>query len=650
MRLHRPTLLISCTTAATALLAVGATAATPERPENCEKPKRIKSSTKYTRCVAEPATAETAYCLPLPTGESSALSAMPAALTIPTDSGNGSIGTALDLRLKNCRDKADTVMGDFALLVDNSASICWNPATGAGSDCAGNRVKLLAKPIADKLFELGGNGVRVGILGYGGRQGEIDEKSTTNDTKYHFNPDFVKYRCFDTTDLTGLDGHKTNKSYITDPNRDDDPWTVPISGGAYTSVCEMLPLSGSAGSTIQNAFMTMAAEHPRGATDMTYFFDGMKTTTLLGNAGADASGANTGWARNAIMITDGLPNIPRRIPKSVCRDSVVLLDSLKDNGGNFYTDTNDHEYCIDRQFKYAAKQANDFLEGSIDFNGAAQSPALPRRFADINLHNILFVNDGLAYSDVDWRHPGTTLYPSDFLIESSARTGNGKVKFHYIYGDDAQHENKINTLVTETLLDHFNTHAVQRVVVTLNGPSTGYRDVTYNAVSPNNYDDEFGIKFTGLEKGNYSATVDTYYSDKKVSKTIAITVGDAAGTETTCSQANANKTVDGSDPDKPREYKEGEDGILPYTKPDDGNQCRVFRNADDGNQLDSGDFIKVKFGSNGLSLRAQADLLRLQGGTGNCGSIAAASGAAASSFLLALLPLLGALFLRRRNH
>jgi hypothetical protein len=490
--------------------------------------------------------------------------------------------------------------------------------------------------------------VRVGILGYGGRQGVTDETSTTNDTKYHFNPDFVKFPCFDTT-AHGADGHISGTTYTGSSDRTNDPWTTPNTSDAYFSVCEMLPVSNSTNLTIQKSFMEMTAEHPRGATDMSYFFEGMGSAALLGNAGADASGANTGWARNAIMITDGLPNIPRRIPKSACHDSAILMDSLKDNDGKFYRDSSGNQYCIDRQFSYASRLANDYLEGLVDFSGATQSPALPRRFADINLHNILFVNEGLAYSDVDWRHPGTTLYPSDFLIESSARTGNGKVKFHYLYRDDPQRGSKIDTLVAETLLDTFNTHAVQRVVVTLNGPSTGGQNVVYNAVSPNSYDDHFGIKFTGLETGSYTATIDTYYSDKKVSKTITLTVGGTAGTDTTCGKADANKTVDGSNPDKPKEYVEGEDGILPYSKPNSGNQCRVYRNADDGNSLDSGDFYKTKFGNDGLSVRAQAERLRLQGGTGNCGSIITAPGAALSSLLLVLLPLLGTLFLRRRH-
>ncbi len=574
---------------------------TPDKSPGCEKPANMSSA--FSRCETKPtsglpATNDNAYCLPNAEGTG----------TLPTnfsvEKKNGNTSATLTIAVKNCRTPTGNIKGDFVVAVDNSSSDC--KATDAtGSDCAGRRLNF-AKNIATELRANGSNSVK--IVSYGGRQSTVFSPPTySNDAEYKIDPDVAKNACTDYA------------------SRTSDPWAAD-SNGALTSVCEIFTNTTA---TLQDAFIDSTGATPRGSTDFTYFLEAIQRPTMLGSS--------TSTSKHAIIITDGLPNIPRRIPRAVCEKSPILMSTITETGGAFFKETTgeQREYCFDRQIRAAINETNNYTNGTIDFSGAASQE--PSRFSSINVHNILFLSSGLAYSEVDY---GTNerLYPDDVLVENSARTGNGKVKFLYIIGGETDINSKETTFL-QNLKEATDAHALQRVEVILG-------DVTYQAVSSDKFEEKFDIKIPALTAST-AATLNFYYADSASSvpktQTISITVtSPSVYSSNLCSDINSNLTIDG---ESPTLLNPAGDGMLPYLG-NTNSVCRVFRNHSDYSQ-NTMNFYQQRYTE---TTRETAARLRIQGGTGNCGVVANASKISSILQLLALIPaFFFALGSRRRN-
>ncbi|NBW81835.1 hypothetical protein EBR21_08780, partial [bacterium] len=210
-----------------------------------------------------------------------------------------------------------------------------------------------------------------------------------------------------------------------------------------------------------------------------------------------------------------------------------------------------------------------------------------------------------------------------FLIENSARTGNGKVKFSYARGS--------TELATKLsgLFDQFDKNALQYVKVEIT-PAGGSK-FEYKAVSPAAPESTFEIKFIGLKAGSNTVKVTPVYQDGSSlnSSTFTVVVGNSTDTSLKCTPIDDGKTVDG---DLIGSVDPKGDGF--YATPRSG-QYRDYRNSDQGNKLAS------EFGvvgeANSLEEYAR---LRLQGGTGNCGTIAGRTATNSWRDLLAMLLIL----------
>ncbi len=283
----------------------------------------------------------------------------------------------------------------------------------------------------------------------------------------------------------------------------------------------------------------------------------------------------------------------------------------------------------------AINQANGYIDGSLDFLASSASPVAPR-FTNINLHNVLYVSSGLAYSDTDYTTQ-EQLFPDDVLIENSARTGNGKVKFSYIHGSATEVASAEQTFLAN-LKEAADTNAVQRVEVELGGGKT------YQAVSSGAFNDTFDIKIPGLT-ATTNATIKTYYASSSTSSAQNITINMTEPntySSTACSDVSSDLTIDG---DSLTSLTPAGDGFLPHRK-STGEICRVFRNKS-SYARNLADFYQQKYGE---TQREKAARLRIQGGTGNCGSLAGASiGSARVASLAAFIPAL-LIFLPRKRR
>ncbi len=582
---------------AAATLSQAAAAWTPEKTENCAPPTGM--SGYFSKCAARPTptaalSTSNAYCLPGSTGGT----AIPNTLTVEKKAGN--TYATLSIGVKNCRAPAtgtSSVTGDFVIAIDNSSSAC--NLSNKGTDCSRGRLSF-AKSLANELFGAGAS--KVGVVAFGGRQSLTTSPVTyTNDTTHQIDPDTQKKECSD----------KSARQAGT------DPWET-TSGGEYNSVCEYLALANSTSVSSMTTFIDDTGAIPRGSTDYTYMLEAIANNSMLGGS--------TKTSKHAILITDGLPTIPRRIPRAVCEVSNILMAPVSANGGKFYTESTspNREYCYDRQFKKAVDAANAYIEGRVDFDGI--SSTVGNRYSGINLHNILYVTSGNAYAEADYS-TRDTIYPDDVLMETSARTGSGKVKFSYIHGTGTDLASQENTFL-ESLKEAANTSAVQRVEAIVGGQ-------TYQAVSSGAFDEAFEIKVPGLNAGTTTATINTYYADSTTPDTQTITI-DVTSTNTYastgCTDMSSALTIDG---DSPTSTTPTGDGILPYTR-STGEMCRVYRNS--SNYLrDSDSFYVQNFNE---TKREKAARLSIQGGTGNCGTIASSTGQSSFWQIFALAPLL----------
>ncbi len=502
-------------------------------------------------------------------------------------------------KVKNCKVRTGFLRGKLALVLDNSAS-------AATTDPDATRSGVLNSFMQNFVSRSFGSGVAPGqagypqlaLVNYNGRSGTISTTNRTDD----YNPAFTPSFCANTQPAFPAAAAFTR-------------WNE-NSGSGKLNICEFLGLREttdySSVSDLQQ-FATFAAAEPRGETDFTYFFKA---------AGSIFPGTDTSTVgKHVLLITDGLPNVPKNVPESTCKSTPRLRNETIVTGNLLGVQRN---YCVDRQ--------------AVQEVARAHEEALKSDYSRINFHHVLYTSARRAYFDYD-ANGELKLSPAEFLIENSARTGNGKVKFSY-----AKEESTLDSELKK-VLESMDANALQYVDVRVQ-PAGGGSALNYRAVSPGAPQQEFSIKFIGLKTGTNTVTVTPVYQDgSQSSKTFTVVAEANAADGKPCSLADDNKTVDG-DPIGSKTPKG--DGF--YNKPNSRGDLRDYRNADPANNLADREFASVSDTQDSARLTK----LRLQGGTGNCGVVAAAQGerSSAASLWNVLLLLVAPLFvlgLRKRR-
>lgn len=578
----------------------------------------------YTKCWVENPDAYSGLCLPDGTAGASS------DVVVSVNKASAAHDTVVvSVPARNCRNKTSRVRGGVSVVLDNSFSMT---ETDPGND------RLTA--VREFLTELNRNAQsqagliapndkdypRVGVVSYGGRQGtETSQNGRIQFEADNLNRKFTKRRCVDGDDaaLVPAEGRFPLPPF-------NDRWLAKPNGRGYVSICELLPLvgadvTGTSGDTTPSItrhadFLSESGRNPRGATDMVYFFEAAQQKKLLGYEGP--ADPNAPRARNAIIIGDGLPNVPRRRAADECR----ALSYLKNEPLQKDPDAPnpDQEFCVDRNFREAVEGlpagsgkppltegVYPYLEGNENYRV-------------INAYNVLFVGQGRAFVDADDKGEYN---PADFLIEASARTGNGKVKFKY-----ARNGQELRDYIFSTL-EGMDEAALQRVEVKVNN------NASYNAVSPSQFGKDFSLKFIDLKPGQENTVQVRYiYSDRVVTQTYKVNVDNGGATTAPfkCDTADGGLTVDG---DNPQAKDPKGDGVLPFPKGDTRVQDRVYRNADESNRINPRDFDRGLVSAQSTADKAPLDpsKLKLQGGTGNCGVVAGGF-RSLSQFWLILLP------------
>lgn len=440
----------------------------------------------YTKCsVQNPESSGLDLCLPTANGTTETLQFV-------RDPSHNTLVAVIPV--KNCRAASTNVRGGVSLAVDSSPSLKSDliDPNNIRLDAAATILRNLQ---SNAQTQLNANIIttgsvdfpRVSAVSYGGRQSQIVVDANNNPVLESdgLNTKTTPVYC---KSAEGVE----EEAYPSGRDR----WSQTATGSTtLISRCELLApflasTASGAGSTtpgIERAvdFLKFTGATPRGATDLTYVFRAFSRTDML------VGSAST--ARNAILITDGLPNIPKRIPKTTCQEKSYLRNEQID------TSSSGIEYCSDRQFRLAVNNANAFLEDYTNF-----------KFNSINLYTILFLGEtGKGHIDID---DEGQLNPADFLIEASARTGNGKVKFKI-----ARSAADLADYLT-SLYPSFSNTAIQRVEIKVNS------NPAYTAVSPGSPDKLFSLKFINLRDGNNTVTVTTYYTDQTITKTFSVNV------------------------------------------------------------------------------------------------------------------------------
>lgn len=530
----------------------------------------------FTRC--EQSTATPVDCLP-----GSGTPSLPASFSVTAD-GTATLDTVFKWRVKNCKSRLGQLRGQLSVVLDNSKS-------AATTDMSSTRAGVLntfMQQFADNALNSGVNTnnpgyPQIALINYNGRAGLLDPNSQEDS----YNPKFTPSYC-------------TSPSPAFPDAAAVARWNEGDSGGKY-SVCEYLPLriadSRAAVFPLQQ-FASFAAQAPRGSTDFTYFFKAAGTVFQAANTG------NVG--RHVLTITDGLPNVPKNVAKETCESTPRLQKEAIVSGILL---GQQRQYCVDRQAVQAIADAH--------------SEAQKSDYAAVNFHHVLYTADQRAYFDYD--ENVQKLNPADFLIENSARTGNGKVKFSY-----AKQESELDASL-DNLFTLMDANALQYVSVEVQPAN-----LKYKAVSPGAPGSEFSIKFIGLRQGANTVTVTSVYQDgSSSSQSFAVTVAPNTSPSTTaglqCTAAGDDKTVDG-DPIGAKSPKG--DGF--YNRPNNKGDYRDYRNADAANDLTESEFASVDADQSAAELTK----LRIQGGTGNCGVLSDADNKNNSSLIMVALLLL----------
>ena len=530
----------------------------------------------YTRCVVPDKTAFNGGDDCAPRAENSN-----AARTINVQKDTGpDVGDVVVVSIpqRNCRTQLNQLSGGMSLVVDNSDSM---KDTDPDNERLGPSEEFLRSVNSNSssvtVPTSSADYPRVGVVSYDGRPALEDgyESDGINIKKT------VSY-CSDGDAFSAGDLFPNEGSL----NR----WTEK-KDGRLLSVCEWLrPVtadtlgnaSSSTGSLARHIdFLYYAGKMPRGLTDLSYFYHAIKQPTMLGNLSTRS--------KNAIVITDGLPNITKFVREADCKKVSYLqgedIIQVQDVSGKLVN------VCRDRQPRAAAKTAYDYIEAQPDYAG-------------INVYNVLFVAKGNAFED---RDDQGIINPADVLIEASARTGNGKVKFKY-----ARSKADLNTYLLG-MTTNFDAASLQRVEVQVGS------NPKYNAVSPSGFNKDYTVKFIGLTNGSNTVRVTAFYGDSNYTHTYTVNVGNSTDSNIACASADTNKTVDGDPFDEKNPIG---DGVKPLPKPDNS-QDRVYRNSDSENgKYTNRDFNQSANPIAPKSSTPQPQDLRIQGGTGNCGVVA----------------------------
>lgn len=504
-------------------------------------------------------------------------------------------------KVKNCKARTGFLRGKLALILDNSSSATATDPDATRSGVLNSFMQNFVRNSFSSGVPTNDPGYpQLALVNYNGRAGVVSTSSRVDDYNATFTPSF----CANASPAFPAPAAFTR-------------WNE-TSGSGKLSICEFLPLRATTDyntvSELQQ-FSTFAAAEPRGETDFTYFF----------KAGGSIFPANdtSTIGRHVLLITDGLPNVPKNVAESICKSTPRLSQEKTVSGSLFGVQRN---YCIDRQAVQEVARAN--------------TEAIKSDYSKINFHHVLYTSGQRAYFDYD-DNGALKLSPADFLIENSARTGNGKVKFSY-----AKEESTLEAELNQ-VLEMMDANALQYVDVRVQ-PAGGGAPLNYRAVSPGAPQQDFSIKFVGLKVGTNTVTITPVYQDgTQSSKTFTVVAEAAAAGAVNCSLAGDDKTVDG-DPIGSKTPKG--DGF--YNKPTNGGDFRDYRNADPANNLAEREFASVSDAQNSARLTK----LRLQGGTGNCGVVAAVQGAHSPSrslwslLLLLMAPLVVLGWSRRRSR
>jgi hypothetical protein len=588
------------------------------------------------------------YCIPQTQGQ---VPARGTQFTVAAAPGQQGTPVVFALPARNCRAATNSYVGDVVLVLDSSQSL-------EKTDPEDERM-LGTDFFVDELSRLtegNGSNLSLAVAGYAGRM-RYSKLDPNNPDKPLYSATVVENGiatlaqsplyddslCINGDDTTQLEQAFSNNGkrpgYSAPFNAADATarWNDKLSpDDVYPlSICEYLPKVQSTqknttdlttpSMTRQKEFLRLPSRTPRGATDVGFMLKTMQYQTLLGSS--------TQRSRHAIMITDGLPNLPLRRPKAFC----LLKDFLqKDKFEEDPLAPLPELFCIDRNFRQGVNEAHDVALA---------------QYGATNLHNVLYWSKPNE-SFIDFDDQGT-LNPADFLIENSARAGNGKVKFLAAQGAQNLRE------VLSKIIPAFDAASLQRVDITVTD-SAGRTYPKYSAVSPSGFpenaadpqDKRFDLKFLYLRTGVNTALVEYVYADSTVSETLTITVATPSDSPVitpgvSCTAASSNFTVDGDRKDYPVCLKRDPrdkvpnppaecggsnppaececkapkgDGFLPF--PDDNGNIRVYRNADPSNaDFESQDqFAQAKDYATPKT-KVEARNLRIQGGTGNCGVI-----------------------------
>jgi hypothetical protein len=588
------------------------------------------------------------FCIPKTQGE---LPSRGAQFTVAAAPGQQGTPVVFALPARNCRAATNSYVGDVVLVLDSSQSLEKTDPEDERMSGTDFFVDELSR-----LTDGNGSNLSLAVAGYAGRM-RYSRLDPANPDKPLYSatvvengiatvaqsPQYDDSLCINGDDATQLGQAFSNNGrrlgYSAPFNAADATarWNDKLSpADAYPlSICEYLPKVQSTqrnttdlttpSMTRHKEFLRLPSGAPRGATDVGFMLKTMQYQTLLGSS--------VQRSRHAIMITDGLPNLPLRRPKAFC----LLKDFLqKDKFEEDPLAPLPELFCIDRNFRQGVNEAHDVALA---------------QYGATNLHNVLYWSKPNE-SFIDFDDQGT-LNPADFLIENSARSGNGKVKFLAAQGAQNLRE------VLSKIIPAFDAASLQRVDITVTD-SAGRAYPKYSAVSPSGFpenaadpqDKRFDLKFLYLRQGVNTALVEYVYADSTVSETLTITVEASSDAPpispgVSCTAASSNFTVDGDRKDYPVCLKRDPrdkvpnppaecagsnppaececkapkgDGFLPF--PDDNGNIRVYRNADPSNaDFENQDQFAQAKDYAVPKTKVDARNLRIQGGTGNCGVI-----------------------------
>jgi hypothetical protein len=473
--------------------------------------------------------------------------------------------------LKNCRTPSKAPSGLMVIALDNSGSLMETDPDNKRLNIVSNYLKKTLDELQSSFLSTDNQIPRLGTISYAGRTGfmETDQNGQIRYQSDGLNPVFTKKPCSNNNSLGEekypSEGHNTR-------------WNETNKNNQLLSQCEYLPLvkmteRGSPSSETadrQVEFLKETTPKPRGATDYLYVFEASKSNDLL------SSPASNSNSQNLIMISDGLPDLPIRRPESFCKEKAFLRNAP------ILTSENGKKFCYDSQFRVGVNQAHDYIEKEAVFQKT-------------NIHHILYAPDNSFFVSQD---DEGQLNPADFLIENSARSGDGSVKF-YRATSDVEFQETLESITHLT-----SEESLQRIEINIKGSHSD----SYQAVSTADFKKTFDLKFVGLQKGSYEINVRYLYGDSESQQTWNVTVEDRESTNLVTCEGNQDGTltVDGDERDA---LQPKGDGFFP--RRDKEGHIRAYRNNHPLNVL-SGKYSFID-GLGGPDPRK----MRLQGGAGN---------------------------------